>query len=151
MGGPSYIICPLYYDYESKGRIGAFSSIDANPYLTERDRNLFEFDVGEELAQKRNHLVAFGALDRIVLTQVQPELSELFYLERPEYIDAGVVPYLDWGEGLSPVYRDRTYPILAITWGRTVQLAIWTNHKNLGEKPEIKFDGFYICDGFSID
>ena len=61
------------------------------------------------------------------------------------------MPYLDWGEGLSPIYRDMTYPILAITWGRTIQLAIWTNHRELGETPEIKFDGFYICDGFSID
>lgn len=76
---------------------------------------------------------------------------ELFYIERPDYVDAGIVPYLDWGEGLSPVYRDRTYPVLAITWGRAIQLAVWTNHKDVGEKPAIKFDGFYICDGFSID
>jgi hypothetical protein len=51
MGGPSYIICPLYYDYESKGdNAGAFTSIDGNPYLQERDRDLFDFDKGEELA-----------------------------------------------------------------------------------------------------
>ena len=69
MGGPSYIICPLYYDYESKGdNAGAFTSIDGNPYLQDRDRDLFDFDVGEELAQLRNHLLAFGSLDRIVLT-----------------------------------------------------------------------------------
>lgn len=119
--------------------------------MVKKDKDLFDFDVAEEVAQLRNHLVAFGALERIVLAQVQPELTELFYIERPSYIDSGIVPYLDWGEGLSPVYRDRTYPILAITWGRTVQLAIWTNHKDIGARPEIKFDGFYICDGFSID
>lgn len=76
---------------------------------------------------------------------------ELFCIERPDYVDPGIVPYLDWGQGLSPVFRDSTYPMLAITWGRTVQLAIWTNYHETGAKPEIKFDGFYICDGFSID
>lgn len=30
-------------------------------------------------------------------------------------------------------------------------MAIWTNHRDIGATPEIKFDGFYICDGFSID
>lgn len=61
------------------------------------------------------------------------------------------MPYLDWGEGLSPVFRDSSYPILAITWGRTIQLAVWINHKEIGALPVIKLDGFYICDGFSID
>jgi hypothetical protein len=61
------------------------------------------------------------------------------------------VPYLDWGEGLTPVYRDKTYPILAIAWGRTVQLAVWTNQSDVGAAPEIQLDGFYICEGFSID
>ena len=76
---------------------------------------------------------------------------ELVAIERPDYIDPGIVPYLDWGEGLSPVYRDKSYPILAITWWRTIQLAIWVNHKDVGAPPELIFDGFYVCDGFSID
>jgi hypothetical protein len=45
---------------------------------------------------------------------------EIFCIDRPDYVDPGIVPYLDWGEGLSPVYRDSSYPILAITWGRTI-------------------------------
>jgi hypothetical protein len=65
-------------------------------------------------------LIAFGALERVVLTQVRPTPIEIVSIERPDYIEAQIVPYLDWGEGLSPVYRDSTYPILAITWGRTV-------------------------------
>ena len=82
---------------------------------------------------------------------MKPTPIEICCIERPDYIEAQTVPYLDWGEGLSPVYRDSTYPILAITWGRTIQLAVWTNHRDLGALPEIKLDGFYICDGFSID
>ena len=49
------------------------------------------------------------------------------------------------------MYRDSTYPILAIAWGRTVQLGIWVNHQEQGAIPQIIFDGFYVCDGFSID
>jgi hypothetical protein len=45
---------------------------------------------------------------------------ELKCIERPEYIETGTVPYLDWGYGLSPTYRDKNYPILAIAWGRTI-------------------------------
>ena len=34
MGGPSYIICPLFYDYESRvDTSGAFTSLDGNPYM----------------------------------------------------------------------------------------------------------------------
>lgn len=80
-----------------------------------------------------------------------PNPAEIVAIERPDYIDSQTVPYLDWGEGLSPAYRDRTYPILAITWGKLVQLAIWTNRDQVGEPPQIEFDGFYVCDGFSID
>jgi hypothetical protein len=45
---------------------------------------------------------------------------ELKSVERPEYIEIGTVPYLDWGYGLSPTHRDKNYPILAIAWGRTI-------------------------------
>lgn len=86
-----------------------------------------------------------------MVAQVAPSAQELFSIERPDYIEPQTVVYMDWGKGLSPLFRDSTYPILAIAWGRTIQLAIWTNHQNKGELPQIKFDGFYICDGFSID
>lgn len=45
---------------------------------------------------------------------------ELNRIERPDYIELGTVPYLDWGQGLTPTYRDRSYPILAIAWGRII-------------------------------
>lgn len=87
----------------------------------------------------------------MIVTQVKPEPLELFSIEKPDYIDSQTVPYLDWGVGLSPAYRDKTYSMLAITWGKMVQLAIWTNKDEIGVKPNLEFDGFYICDGFSID
>ena len=103
------------------------------------------------ISEKRHQLIAFGALERVIVTTVAPEPKELECIERPDYIDCQTVPYLDWGEGLSPAFRDKTYPILAITWGKMIQLAIWTNKDDVGYLPKIEFDGFYICDGFSID
>ena len=105
----------------------------------------------EDNSERRIHLIAFGALERIILCQVSQKPCELLAIDRPDYIDPQIVPYLDWGEGLSPVYRDRTYPILAIAWGRTVQLAVWTNQNDVGAPPDVQLDGFYICEGFSID
>jgi hypothetical protein len=76
--------------------------------------------VSEYELERRPHLIAFGALERVVLAAVAPQPSELLAIERPDYIDSQTVPYLDWGLGLSPAYRDKTYPILAITWGKLV-------------------------------
>ena len=105
----------------------------------------------EHEIEQRSHLIAFGALERVILTSVAPNPAELIAIERPDYIDSQTVPYLDWGEGLSPAFRDKTYPILAITWGKTIQLAIWINQHEVGAQPQFELDGFYICDGFSID
>ena len=50
LGGPAYSVKPLFYDFEHKSAaIGAFTIMD-NPY-TRKDKDLFEVDVGEELAQ----------------------------------------------------------------------------------------------------
>jgi hypothetical protein len=64
------------------------------------------------------------------------------------------VPYLDWGHALTPTFRDQSYPVLAIAWGRTIQLAVYRNQRqviNGLEEPQVELDGFYICDGFTID
>ena len=63
------------------------------------------------------------------------------------------MPYLDWGLALTPSFRDKAYPILAIAWGRTVQLVVYTNRNEVSsnEPVNLQLDGFYICDAFSID
>ena len=140
------MIAPLYYDFDRNARPPPGES----PYGHSKSvaQQTLEED---DNAESRIHLIAFGALERVILTQVSQRPCELLAIERPDYIDPQIVPYLDWGDGLSPVYRDKTYPILAIAWGRTVQLAVWTNRDDIGAPPEVKLDGFYICDGFSID
>ena len=85
---------------------------------------------------------------------MSPKAIPLLSIGRPPYISPGTVPYLDWGHALTPVWRDQSYPVLAIAWGRTIQLAVYTNQKqviNGLEDPVIELDGFYICDGFTID
>lgn len=61
---------------------------------------------------------------------------------------------MDWGYGLSPCCRDKSYPMLAIAWGKILQLALYTNFKNsqgkLDDTPILQYDGFYICE-HSID
>ena len=53
----------------------------------------------------------------------------LLSIRRPPYISEGTVPYLDWGYALTPTYRDKSYPVLAIAWGRTIQLAVFANQR----------------------
>lgn len=44
--------------------------------------------------------------------------------------------------------------MVAIAWGRTIQLGILTNYEQVKagiEEPQFDLDGFYICDGTTID
>ena len=110
-------------------------------------------------------MIAFGSLSRILIAQIipgpndrvgvwtQPSAKELLVIDKPDYIEMGTVPYLDWGYGLSPCCRDKSYPMLAIAWGRILQLALYTNYKQSSgadETPSLQYDGFYICES-SID
>ena len=105
---------------------------------------------------KQTQLVAFGSLTRILIAQISPQAKELVFIDKPDYIEMGTVPYLDWGYGLSPCCRDKSYPMLAIAWGKILQLALYTNYQKpspgvtTDETPNLQYDGFYICD-FNID
>lgn len=96
------------------------------------DQHTLDKDLQEQiLLKQKNQIIAFGATDRLIIVQAKPKVMELKCFERPEYIEMGVVPYMDWGYGLSPTYRDKAYPILAIAWGKTVQLAVYTNQSTV--------------------
>ena len=44
--------------------------------------------------------------------------------------------------------------MLAIAWGRTIQLAVYSNQDAVSkalENPKLQLDGFYICESPSID
>ena len=104
--------------------------------------------------EKRVHIVAFGTLDEVYVAQVKPKALTLASIRKPAYIQVGTVPYLDWGFALTPTFRDQAYQTLAIAWGRTIQLAVICNLNSYQaglEAPILEFDGFYICEGFTID
>ena len=63
------------------------------------------------------------------MAQVRPKALPLISIRRPPYIQPGTVPYLDWGYALTPTYRDESYPVVAIAWGRTIQLGVYINRK----------------------
>lgn len=55
---------------------------------------------------------------------------------------------------MTPTFRDRSYPVIAIAWGKTVQLGVYYNQNEVnqeGAEPKIELDGFYICEAQSID
>lgn len=103
-------------------------------------------------------MIAFGSLQQILIAQTSPIAKELLFIDRPDYIEMGTVPYLDWGYGLSPCFRDKSYPMLALAWGKILQLAVYLNYQQAQDSqvigpeqyPQLQYDGFYICE-HSID
>ena len=99
-------------------------------------------------------IIGFGSLEEVYVAQIMPVAMPLISIRRPSYITAGTVPYLDWGHALTPTFRDQAYPVLAIAWGRTIQLAVYHNQREVlqgRDTPQLQLDGFYICDAMSID
>lgn len=44
--------------------------------------------------------------------------------------------------------------MIAIAWGKTIQLGVYHNQRQVNEdqeEPQIELDGFYICEGQTID
>ena len=53
-----------------------------------------------------------------------PDIIELHSITQPSSIEIGTIPYCAWGYGLTPCYRDRTQSILAVAWGKSIQLYV---------------------------
>ena len=71
--------------------------------------------------QAQKILFALGSLDMVMILEIKNiEGKVIQKIPRPNYVQPGSVPYLAWGFGLTPVFRDRAYFLLAITWGQTV-------------------------------
>jgi len=73
-------------------------------------------------------LVAFGALNEIVVCQMRP-IKEIFQITKPNFCKEKSLPYIDWGWGLTPSKRDKTVPIMAFAWDRLIQL-IYINEQS---------------------
>lgn len=90
-------------------------------------------------------IVAIGGIDRVfVLALSMPDVLELLNIPTPSYVEHGTIPYLHWGYGLTPCYRDRTYPLLAIAWGKVIQLYVLNDIEDTSN-PLIP-DGYYVSE-----
>ena len=79
------------------------SRLDGNIYNTEKEKEIQMLNLAK---QQGSQLVGFGSLDEVYVAQVRPCALPLVSIRRPPYIQAGTVPYLDWGYALTPTFRD---------------------------------------------
>ena len=59
------------------------------------------------------------------------------------------VPALTWGQGMSPVLKDRPHSMLAVGWGPVIQIVVLIDHEHI-EKPII-LDGYHIIRCFDLE
>ena len=91
--------------------------LDGNIYKSEKEK----FEIASQAARQfGSKIIGFGSLEEVYVAQIKPKAVALLSIRRPPYIQPGTVPYLDWGNALTPTYRDQSYPVLAIAWGRTI-------------------------------
>ena len=64
-------------------------------------------------------LIAFGGLNIITICTMKP-IDCIYTINKPTFCKNKVLPYIDWGFGLTPSQRDKTVPILAFAWDRII-------------------------------
>jgi hypothetical protein len=64
----------------------------------------------------------------------------LYQMKRPKNLSREDVPCLDFGVGLTPTKRDVTVQMLAIGWGKYLQLIYFCD-----ETDELILDGLYVA------
>jgi hypothetical protein len=67
-------------------------------------------------------LTAFGAMSEVCIVQMGPPIVEVMRIKRPTIVKPCAIPYLDYGQGLTPGMQDYTCPLLAIAWDNVIQL-----------------------------
>ena len=87
-------------------------------------------------------MFALATLDRIHIFTVYPG-NEVEVIDMLPLVEPGTVPAVAWGYGLSPSYRDKTYPLLAVGWGRVVQLIVM---HEVGDTVTFLYDGYFVCE-----
>lgn len=58
-------------------------------------------DVYKHKFSDNSYLLAFGALNEIVICSMKP-IKELFKVDKPNFCKEKSLPYMDWGFGLTP-------------------------------------------------
>lgn len=99
-------------------------------------------------------LIAIGSSRDVILYEVGKEMwKRKLVVPRPRMYPSenmgGIVsfanepPCITWGYGRTPCFKDRTYALMAISWGPLIQLVI-LNELDQENGLEFFFDGYYI-------
>jgi hypothetical protein len=121
--GPSLCVQPLHHSLFKERAAEEAIDEENESFIDAAERKLKEALKDEAKVT----VCCFGTLDEILICKVKPTCQSLLSIKRPLYIKQGTVPYFHWGLALTPTFRDRAYPCLAIAWGNTLQLAVLTN------------------------
>jgi len=71
-------------------------------------------------------------------------VKELVSIQKPNFCKEKSLPYVAWGYGLTPSYREKTMPLLAVAWDRLIQLVYITERKD--ERVTFEMDGYYYTE-----
>ena len=101
-----------------------------------------------------HNIIAFANTELVNVAMLGTGAKKLWSMKREEFgkgmIEPNIFCHLDWGYGLTPeVSRDRHKCLLAVAWGKILQIIIFEKHEK-ESYPALKFDGYYLCDS-SID
>jgi len=67
-------------------------------------------------------LVAIASMKAILVITLEPTISKVFKYERPNNISPSFTPCIAWGKGAIPNTMNQQHPLLAISWGTTLDL-----------------------------
>ena len=95
-----------------------------------------------------HNIIGFANTELINVAMLGSGARKLWTIKRDDFAKGMIDPnsfwHLDWGYGLTPeISRDKQKWLLAIAWGRMLQIMILENPDKDGS-PGIKFDGYYM-------
>lgn len=98
-------------------------------------------------------LIALANMNAVHILNLQSKNFEnLLVIKKPKsffskrqnaYCDIKpVAPQVSWGVGHSPIFKDRAYSLLAVSWGPLIQLVVLLDIKD--PKQAFYKEGFYV-------
>ena len=118
--GATFSLAPFLFaarNQSNQAFLEVIQRLDGDTYKAEKEREMVELKTAK---RQGSQIIGFGSLEEVYVAQIKPNPMPLLSIRRPPYIQEGTVPYLDWGHALTPTFRDQSYPVLAIAWGRTI-------------------------------
>ena len=101
------------------------------------------FSMPEQVKEWEN-VVAIASREKFLIAQLDEHPRKMYQQKKHDFSDKRDLCYLDWGSSITPNNREESKCVLAVAWGRVLQLIVLEDpYKGLSG---IKFDGFYLSD-----